>query len=864
MRVEHPESFVLSADVSGPLREGGSDPNGRGAHPKPHKYLLVATLRLPESYLQGYSSGKCDLAHSWSEAWVSTEPEPDDGLGLEAELVPPSAEYAEDVEPEAVSLKVHPSEGPLGDEFSGELHDVDHVAVEAAPLLQDPAEALSLRDEGGGVAPAVEEEHRSVRGESVVDEADLLEQGVPEAEGVEEQVSREERTDLSPPKITRMLFSIPIPDAKSATIKEALQDVLLYLRTHNVPVLRFHSDRASVFMARDTRQMLKGWGLRVTTSEGATPQTNGVAESGVKWVKQRIRALLIGSGLPLRLWRSAADTSCVLQRAALTGMESKLAAPFGSTVHVRKRPYTGAGTTAKPDSLRSQWVKGRYLGLSSTLNSGHVIYIPPEDGQPETFIHIFHVRCLTDPGFLEEEFREHHPEPPLRRIRGKQHPAPEISSAQVTSSGSDPIKDLQSEVEDVLVHWNQDRALELLDRASRVLDMTDSKVGAYRHGGVTGLLKATEKYPWLTRLMVWCFTELDDDITFTAVYMSVDTERDVHVDRNNQDGSMNYVIPVAVPKSGGGVWVELRPGDRVSGSVSTRTDSAGKQRFGTTRPLEQGQVMCFDARRLHATEPWRGRRVVLIAYTPALTHKLSPQEVTRMVRLGFPVDNDMSDSKGFKEETPSKEGPRLERAGGWSEILPAGGTNYHFDVSWKMREEPGPSMAMVQFGGAECMEEFGKHAMIPSSSGSDRCLEPVKNSQSSTDTVVEPGVNVAMYSGEVFLDLNGGDGPGLAQLCLDEEEQSALNGPKVGKTEVLYTRDIESVIKSLTGPLQVVHNVDPSEVLQNIEAWIPAIEKGSFRRLLMLLIKSLEETIDNGIFFARLRCKGFRRSSCSP
>ena len=60
--------------------------------------------------------------------------------------------------------------------------------------------------------------------------------------------------------------------------------------------------------------------------------------------------------------------------------------------------------------------------------------------------------------------------------------------------------------------------------------------------------------------------------------------------------------------------------------------------------------------------------------------------------------------------------------------------------------------------------------------------------------------------------------------CLGEEEQSALSSPKVGKTEVLYTKDIESVISSLTGPLQVVHNVDPSEVLQNIEAWIPAIE----------------------------------------
>ena len=850
VRVEHPESFVLSADVSGPLREGGLDTNGRGAHPKPHKYLLVATLRLPESYLQGYSSGKCDLTHSWNEAWVSTEPEPDDGLGLESESVPLNTGHLEDTEPEAISLQVHPSEGPLGDEVSGELHDMDRVTAEGALPLQHPLEALGFRDDGEGLVPAVEEEHRSVRGESVVDEADLLGADAHGVDGEEEQTSREERTDLSPPRMARMLFSIPIPDAKSATIKEALQDVLLYLRTHNVPVLRFHSDRASVFMARDTRQMLKGWGLRVTTSEGAVPQTNGVAEAGVKWVKQRIRALLIGSGLPLRLWPSAADTACILQRAALTGMASKLAAPFGSTVHVRKRPYTGVGTTAKPDSLRSQWIKGRYLGLSSTLSSGHVIYIPPEDGQPESFIHTFHVRCLTDPGFLEEEFHEHIPDPPLRRIRGKQPPPPGISSTQVTSSGSESINDLQCEAEEVLVHWNQDRALMLLDRASRSLDVTDFKVGAFRHGGVTGLLKDTEKYPWLSRLMVRCFTELDNEITFTAVYMSINTERDAHVDKNNQGGSMNYVIPVVSPKSGGGLWVELKDGDQVLGPVTTRTDSSGRQRFGTTRPLERGKVMQFDARRLHATEPWRGRRVVLIAYTPALAHKLDQQDITKMVRLGFPVDNDLSDSEDFDVKEASNEGSHLERAGGWSEVLPAGDTRYHFDVSWRIRqrpgssmamlhadaagpeinlgaqERPGPSVAMFQVEEESCMIESEKRAMIPSSSGSDTRFGGSKNSDQGIGAVVDPGACITMCSGEVYLDLDGdGSSTNVAKLQLPEEELVKNVRPSMSKSEVGFTKNIEQVIAGLTEPLQVVHTVDPAEVLQHIHLWIPAIEK---------------------------------------
>ena len=33
-RVEHPSAFVLSADLSGPVKTGGVDPDARGAFPK--------------------------------------------------------------------------------------------------------------------------------------------------------------------------------------------------------------------------------------------------------------------------------------------------------------------------------------------------------------------------------------------------------------------------------------------------------------------------------------------------------------------------------------------------------------------------------------------------------------------------------------------------------------------------------------------------------------------------------------------------------------------------------------------------------------------------------------------------------------
>ena len=42
-RVEHPSAFVMSADLSGPVKVGGVDPDARGAFPKPFKYIFAAS-----------------------------------------------------------------------------------------------------------------------------------------------------------------------------------------------------------------------------------------------------------------------------------------------------------------------------------------------------------------------------------------------------------------------------------------------------------------------------------------------------------------------------------------------------------------------------------------------------------------------------------------------------------------------------------------------------------------------------------------------------------------------------------------------------------------------------------------------------
>ena len=55
-----------------------------------------------------------------------------------------------------------------------------------------------------------------------------------------------------------------------------------------------------------------------------------------------------------------------------------------------------------------------------------------------------------------------------------------------------------------------------------------------------------------------------------------------------------------------------------------------------------------------------------------------------------------------------------------------------------------------------------------------------------------------------------------------EREEDIKRCAKVA-VENLYTRNIEKVLQELDGDLRVVHTVHPSEVEQNLEAWIPSM-----------------------------------------
>ena len=224
--------------------------------------------------------------------------------------------------------------------------------------------------------------------------------------------------DVEAPKATYLLFAEPLLNDKGPTIASAIQSIVLYLQSLNIPVLRFHSDRAAQLTARPLVQWLHQQAIRTSTSTRGVPQGNGAAESAVKELKLRTRKILLTSGL------------ASIQRARVLRQVPKMIASFGSKVLVKKRRYAASGALIRLE-FEERWSEGLYLGLSDQVADGHLVYV---DG---TFTH---TRSVRDKAKLVDA-KEHQPDedrempvledgqdPPTRRLRIHGKSAPRIAA----------------------------------------------------------------------------------------------------------------------------------------------------------------------------------------------------------------------------------------------------------------------------------------------------------------------------------------------------------------------------------------------------------------------------------------------------
>ena len=191
--------------------------------------------------------------------------------------------------------------------------------------------------------------------------------------------------------------------------------------------------------------------------------------------------------------------------------------------------------------------------------------------------------------------------------------------------------------EDVLSLWTMLKELPRPRR--RGLKMADigSKAesfytGSYVHGGVCGVMKMTPRLPSTTMYLVKAAKELTGKSEFGCVAIVENVGMKAHKDSHNDHSTWNSITALTNFEEGQ-IWVEKSEGE-------FQYDDEWKQVRpdlwvrGSPHTLEKGRTVSFPPGQWHSTEPWKGQRVVLLTYTPRLSH-MPPGSANELKNLGF-------------------------------------------------------------------------------------------------------------------------------------------------------------------------------------------------------------------------------------
>ncbi|CAE7616380.1 TY5A [Symbiodinium sp. CCMP2592] len=710
-RVHHPEAYVLTADVAGPLSPG-LDPTSKGTMGKNIKYMLVAKYLVPKEFVE-QKCGRVPPDDHGMDSSDSSGARADKDTAEDEKFQDPFDLNAMDGEPEDYDAEI--TQVPDG----APLNMVVQEELEYEPSLPPDEEP---DDRGGEPPEELDDDER-------VAPIDMVMSG-----GV-----------CKPPEMTYLTFGVGLVNNQAKTIKTAVQDIVLYLEMHGFQIYRFHSDKGE-FFNHQFRSWLRDQAIYGTWSEPGVPQSNGQAESTVRWVKDRARTFLQASSLPTRLWPTAVAAATAEQRAKVLGWKSYLAAPYGAPVVLKKKAFDKHGPLRREQGLDTKWLKARYAGLSTILHHGHLVYIPAKDGEREKFLHTLHVRPnLIDPGEPDIELEADLPKP--RRRLSHKSPMEEIQLRGIRVKDQEVMELATGKAKEIVEHWDVERAKALVIQLAYNDFFNEVKFGVFRHGGAVGWMKGFNEFPDLAKLLARIVTDEIPEATFTSVLISHNTLRTLHKDLNNDSKTDNYVIPLLIPRRGGEVWVELRPGDTVKGTIEQRKVNE-REIYGHLHPLEEGSYIKFGPRRYHEVNEWEGDRIVLIAYSPQCLGKLGQAEVELLHEHGYAVPL----------------------------------------------------------------------SQLPEYCGDDE-IDPVLPHVRSMELETTEEKNDCDPEWSMYLDLE----PGAVKIA--DSSTSPFTTPLMAKTEVSYTNNIEGVLSSLKGPLDVTHTVRPSEVIPNLELWRPAIEK---------------------------------------
>ena len=428
-------------------------------------------------------------------------------------------------------------------------------------------------------------------------------------------------------------FAVPLRTRTSGEVLKAVRRMYVLLRRDGLVLNRIHSDRAREFTSPPLREWAAARDIFVTTSESLTPQQNGRAESAVRCLKQRARTLLRAASLPRSQWPAAMTFAAEYQRRAALGMLADTSPPFGAVVHCRAKVFGVGGH----HDLDEKWLEGRFVGWSEDVVNGHVVRL--DSGGYITTAHVRPFLVDSEQLVAMEPYEAHVPVPE-RRLRGKTslraltNVLPASNAAAMEDLACALVEEDKFAVEDMLRFW-EEASVHAVPKGRQCFHGASPKYmafGQYTHGTFSGLMSSTYRFPNTVHYLTRFFEELCPQDRFATLSVSEDVGMACHRDVHNERGSHNIVLPL-LTCDGGGLWVESEP-DQFSLEDEWRPIPNGEWARGRVHALKAGVPIRFDARRWHQTEPFQGRRLVIIGYTPRMG-ALQRETYQALLDLGF-------------------------------------------------------------------------------------------------------------------------------------------------------------------------------------------------------------------------------------
>ena len=213
-------------------------------------------------------------------------------------------------------------------------------------------------------------------------------------------------------------------------------------------------------------------------------------------------------------------------------------------------------------------------------------------------------------------------EPIPRQVGADMHPA-EIHATHCLCSGEVKWADLLC-IAQQLPHSKKPRFPQF--ESTGELPPVSFTTGACARGPNVGITRNMKDFPRVTQVLAMVIHAIDPEHRFSSCSLTLNVGASAHRDSHNARGSYNLLVPCSMFQ-GGGLWlqndrgsVQLEPG----GPFGSVMDVASPIRF---RPLQQ-----------HATMPWHGNRLVLVAFHARHLSNLPVADLVDLADCGFSLD----------------------------------------------------------------------------------------------------------------------------------------------------------------------------------------------------------------------------------